>query len=94
MREIPQRQLRIYGDMSTRTVSLAAGLRPDQEIYSFDESFIRVDGIRDVTARARRVQERILQRIAQVFKLIEHISDLPRISSWFPKAGRRFIFQK
>ena len=51
----------LYGDLSTRMMSLAAGLGPQQEIYSIDESFIAVDGIRDVTTRARRVRERILQ---------------------------------
>ena len=53
----------LYGDLSTRMMSLAAGLGPQQEIYSIDESFIAVDGVRDVTARARRVRERILQWI-------------------------------
>lgn len=51
----------LYGDMSTRLMSLAAGLAPDQEIYSIDECFLRVDGIPNVTDRARRVRERILQ---------------------------------
>jgi DNA polymerase V len=53
----------LYGDMSTRMMSLAAGLGPQQEIYSIDESFVAVDGIRDVTNRASRVRERILQWI-------------------------------
>lgn len=53
----------LYGDLSTRMMSLAAGLGPQQEIYSIDESFIGVDGIRQVTARARAVRERILQWI-------------------------------
>ncbi len=53
----------LYGDLSTRMMSLAAGLGPQQEIYSIDESFIAVDGVRDVTARARRVRARILQWI-------------------------------
>ena len=30
----------LYGDMSDRMMSLAAGLGPSQEIYSIDESFI------------------------------------------------------
>lgn len=51
----------LYGDMSTRMMSLAAGLGPEQEIYSIDESFVAVDGIRDVKERAVRVRERILQ---------------------------------
>jgi DNA polymerase V len=51
----------LYGDMSNRMMSLAAGLGPDQEIYSIDESFINVQGVRDITLRAQRVRERILR---------------------------------
>ena len=51
----------LYGDMSNRVMSLAAGLGPDQEIYSIDESFINVQGVRDITLRAQRVRERILR---------------------------------
>ncbi|MET0210052.1 MAG: DNA polymerase V subunit UmuC, partial [Burkholderiaceae bacterium] len=43
----------LYGDMSNRMMSIAAGLGPEQEIYSIDESFIGVAGIRDVTRRAQ-----------------------------------------
>ena len=52
-----------YGDMSNRMMSLAAGLGPEQEIYSIDESSINVQGIADITARAKAVRERILQWI-------------------------------
>lgn len=52
----------LYGDMSDRMMSLAAGLGPNQEIYSIDESFIQLEGVRgDLTVRARKVRERILQ---------------------------------
>jgi DNA polymerase V len=51
----------LYGDLSNRMMSLAACMGPEQEIYSIDESFIGLHGVRDVTARARRVRERILQ---------------------------------
>lgn len=51
----------LYGDMSDRMMSLAAGLGPTQEIYSIDESFIGLDGVPgDLTDRARRVRARIL----------------------------------
>lgn len=51
----------LYGDMSDRMMSLAAGLGPTQEIYSIDESFIGLEGVRgDLTDRARRVRARIL----------------------------------
>ena len=36
----------LYGDMSDRMMSLAAGLGPTQEIYSIDESFIGLQGVR------------------------------------------------
>lgn len=51
----------LYGDMSDRMMSLAAGLGPTQEIYSIDESFIGLDGVRgDLTRRARIIRQRIL----------------------------------
>lgn len=52
----------LYGDMSDRMMSLAAGLGPTQEVYSIDESFIGLDGVRgDLTARAGIIRARILQ---------------------------------
>ena len=52
----------LYGDMSDRMMTLAAGLGPTQEIYSIDESFIGLHGVRgDLVARGRKVRERILQ---------------------------------
>ena len=35
----------LYGDLSDRMMSLAAGLGPRQEIYSIDESFIDLTGL-------------------------------------------------
>lgn len=52
----------LYADMSDRMMSLAAGLGHRQEIYSIDESFVDLTGIRgDMTDRSRRVRQRILQ---------------------------------
>ena len=52
----------LYGDMSDRMMTLAAGLGPTQEIYSIDESFIGLHGVRgDLVARGRKVRARILQ---------------------------------
>lgn len=52
----------LYGDMSDRVMSVAAGLGPGQEIYSIDESFIDMAGVPgDLTERSRRVRERVLQ---------------------------------
>lgn len=52
----------LYGDMSDRMMSLAAGLGPAQEIYSIDESFIDLIGVRgDLVERSHKIRDRILQ---------------------------------
>jgi DNA polymerase V len=52
----------LYGDLSDRMMSLAAGLGPTQEIYSIDESFIDVTGVRgDLVERSHKIRSRILQ---------------------------------
>ena len=52
----------LYGDISDRMMSLAAGLGPSQEIYSIDESFIGLEGVRgDLVERAHKIRSRILQ---------------------------------
>jgi DNA polymerase V len=52
----------LYGDLSDRMMSLAAGLGPSQEIYSIDESFIDLTGVRgDLVERSHKVRARILQ---------------------------------
>ena len=54
----------LYGDMSSRMAAIAAGLGPEQEIYSIDESFIGMTGVRgDLVVRGHAVRERILQWI-------------------------------
>ncbi|MBN9409178.1 MAG: Y-family DNA polymerase [Burkholderiales bacterium] len=50
----------LYGDMSDRFMTLAAGLGPAQEIYSIDECFIDLAGVRgDLVARSHKVRDRI-----------------------------------
>ena len=52
----------LYGDLSDRMMSLAAGLGPRQEIYSIDESFVDLEGVRgDLVERSHKIRSRILQ---------------------------------
>ena len=52
----------LYGDLSDRMMSLAAGLGPKQEIYSIDESFIDLTGVRgNLVERSHKIRSRILQ---------------------------------
>src|SRR5688572_1948701 len=54
----------LYGDMSNRMMAVAAGLGPAQEIYSIDECFVGLQGIRgDLRERAQRLRMRLLQWI-------------------------------
>lgn len=52
----------LYGDLSDRMMSVVAGLGHRQEIYSIDESFVDLTGVRgDQIQRSRVVRERVLQ---------------------------------
>lgn len=52
----------LYGDMSDRMASLVAGLGHRHEVYSIDESFVDLSGIRgDLTERAHAIRSRVLQ---------------------------------
>jgi DNA polymerase V len=52
----------LYGDLSDRMMSVAAGLGPHQEVYSIDESFIDLSGLRgDLVVRSHKIRARILQ---------------------------------
>jgi len=53
----------LYGDMSSRMMSLASELGDAQEIYSIDECFIGLEGIPNVTQRAKETRAKILQWI-------------------------------
>ena len=54
----------LYGDMSDRMMSLAAGLGHRQEVYSIDECFVDLAGIPgDLVQRARTIRARIHQWI-------------------------------
>lgn len=52
----------LYGDLSDRMMSLAAGLGHRQEIYSIGESFVELSGIRgDLTERSHKIRSRFFQ---------------------------------
>ena len=52
----------LYGDLSDRMMSLVAGLGHRQEIYSIDESFVDLSGIRgDLIRRGQTIRSRVLQ---------------------------------
>ena len=81
----------LYGDMSTRMMGLAAGLGPTQEIYSIDESFIGLDGVRgDLTDRAWRIRARILQWLGIPCGIgIAQTKTLAKLANFISKTAER-----
>lgn len=51
----------LYGDFSARIVSILRDLFPRVEVYSIDENFVDVEGLKDPVAIALEARERILQ---------------------------------
>jgi len=45
----------LYGDMSTRVMTILSGLVPDIEIYSIDEAFLHLEGIPDLEQYTRHI---------------------------------------
>jgi nucleotidyltransferase/DNA polymerase involved in DNA repair len=51
----------LYGDMSSRMMEIAEPLGCGQEIYSIDECFLDLSGMRDASQRARQTRQRVQQ---------------------------------
>lgn len=45
----------LYGDMSGRVMSMLAELSPEIEVYSIDEAFVNLNGIRDLESIGRKM---------------------------------------
>ena len=81
----------LYGDLSDRMMSLAAGLGPAQEIYSIDESFIDLAGVRgDLVARCQTVRSRILQWVGIPCGIgIGSTKTLAKLANYIAKTAER-----
>ena len=57
----------LYGDMSNRAVAVLRDFSPDLEVYSIDESFLRVERVAHlyggVTAMGQQIRQRVRQWI-------------------------------
>ncbi len=59
--EVRSANFALYGDLSSRIVRILADLFPRVEVYSIDENFVDVVGLKDPMATALEARERILQ---------------------------------
>ena len=55
----------LYGDMSDRVVAVLRDFSPDVEVYSIDESFVRLDGLARLWASPTETGQAMRQRIWQ-----------------------------
>ena len=51
----------LYGDMSSRVMSIVAEHSPEIEIYSIDEAFINFDGIADTAALGSKIVRQVIK---------------------------------
>ena len=81
----------LYGDLSDRMMSLAAGLGPRQEIYSIDESFIDLSGVRgDLVERSHKIRARILQWVGIPCGIgIGSTKTLAKLANYIAKTAER-----
>ena len=81
----------LYGDLSDRMMSIAAGLGPSQEVYSIDESFVGLDGVRgDLVERSHKIRSRILQWVGIPCGIgIGHTKTLAKLANHIAKTAER-----
>ena len=51
----------LYGDMSSRVMSILSSLAPEIEIYSIDEAFINLDGINDLQTLGEKIVSQVVR---------------------------------
>lgn len=49
----------LYGDMSGRVMSILADLAPELEVYSIDEAFLNLEGIKDLTTIGDKIINKV-----------------------------------
>lgn len=51
----------LYGDMSARVMTILSELAPSIEVYSIDEAFVDLSGIKDLYALGTRIKDKVTQ---------------------------------
>lgn len=80
----------LFGDISDRVMRTIGSMVDEQEIYSIDESFCTVSGIRDMDGFAREVKNMIWQRHGMPVGIgISVTKTLAKIANWRAKNSPR-----
>lgn len=76
----------LYGDISTRVMSIVESLVPRLEVYSIDEVFIDFTGVSDPYALAKHIRKQVLQQVGIPTCLgISQTKTLAKVANWGAK---------
>lgn len=71
----------LYGDMSGRVMSILAEQVPEMEVYSIDEAFLNLEGIRDIQSLGTDIINKVIREPAY---LLVWVSPQPKHSQRSP----------
>lgn len=81
----------LYGDMSNRVMSILGSLAPEIDVYSVDEAFLFLDGIKDIKRFGQKVvNETTLGSGIPVSMGIAPTKTLAKIASKFAKQYKKY----
>ena len=63
----------LYGDMSARVMSILSSLVPDIEVYSIDEAFVNLDGVKDYQSLPTRTLAKMANKFAKKYPAYKRV---------------------
>lgn len=76
----------LYGDMSSRVMSILTSLAPEIEVYSIDEAFISLDGIKDLQSLGANIVYKVARGTGIPVSLgIAQTKTLAKVANKFAK---------
>ena len=80
----------LYGDLSTRMMNIFADFVPDMEVYSVDEAFLSLTGIKDLDAYAREIRFTVKKQIGIPVSIgIAHTKVLAKMANNIAKKQKK-----
>ena len=76
----------LYGDMSSRVMSLLTDMAPETEIYSIDEAFMNLSGVRDSVQLASKMKSIVAKSTGIPISIgIARTKTLAKVANYFAK---------
>ena len=82
----------LYGDMSSRVMSLLTDMAPETEIYSIDEAFMNFTGVRDSVDLASTMKSVVVKCTGIPISIgIAKTKTLAKVANYFAKKQMEFV---